>query len=258
MPESLTPFAFEEQLVRCRLDEHGEPWFVAKDVCRILELDHVTEALRPLDDDEKITLRNSEGNPRAGIPHQYTLISESGLYALVFRSRKPQARAFSKWVRAEVLPSLRRTGGYAMPGHEARAADGIPDIPEMYALRPVQRQRLWQDALQTARLDNGGSAAAVRWFALLCRMVTARPVGEDEPGRECAARILRFADEECRRDAGGRINASRLYEAFALWWCARFADGVPPIHVFGRVMPARFAKVKRGGKTWYLGLSLTR
>ena len=73
-----------------------------------------------------------------------------------------------------------------------------------------------------------------------------------------AARILRFADEECRRDAGGRVNASRLYEAFALWWCARFADSVPAIHVFGRVMPARFAKVKRGGKTWYLGLSLTQ
>ena len=128
----------------------------------------------------------------------------------------------------------------------------------MYALRPAMRQRLWQDALQTARLDNGGSAAAVRWFARLCRMVTARPVGEVEPGRECAARILRFADEECRRDAGGRVNASRLYEAFALWWCARFADSVPAIHVFGRVMPARFAKVKRGGKTWYLGLSLTQ
>ena len=258
MPERLTPFAFEEQLIRCRLDEHGNPWFVAKDVCRILELENNRDAVSSLDEDEKITVKNPDGNPRAGIPHQYTLISESGLYALVFRSRKPQGRAFSKWVRAEVLPSLRRSGSYAMPGHEARAADGIPDIPEMYALRPVQRQRLWQDALQTARLDNGGSAAAVRWFAHLCRMVTARPVGEAEPGRECAARILRFADEECRRDAGGRINASRLYEAFALWWCARFADGVPPIHVFGRVMPARFAKVKRGGRTWYLGLSLTR
>lgn len=256
MPESLTPFAFEEQLVRCRLDEHGEPWFVAKDVALALgyqwngasRIAHVPEEWRRVT--SVVTLRGDEQNMQ--------LLSEQGLYFFVARSDKPKALPFQKWLAGEVLPSLRRTGGYAMPGHEARAADGIPDIPEMYALRPVQRQRLWQDALQTARLDNGGSAAAVRWFALLCRMVTARPVGEDEPGRECAARILRFADEECRRDAGGRINASRLYEAFALWWCARFADGVPPIHVFGRVMPARFAKVKRGGRTWYLGLSLTR
>ena len=257
MPERLTPFAFEEQLVRCRLDEHGEPWFVAKDVCRVLGLENNRDAVSSLDEDEKITVGNPDSNPRAGIPHQYTLISESGLYALIFRSRKPQARAFSKWVRAEVLPSLRRTGRYALPEAGEEAPD-LPAIPEMYALRPTMRQRLWQDALQTARLDNGGSAAAVRWFARLCRMVTARPVDVREPGRECAARILRFADEECRRDAGGRVNASRLYEAFALWWCAHFADTVPAIHVFGRVMPARFAKVKRGGKTWYLGLSLSQ
>lgn len=258
MPEKLSPFAFGDNLIRACLNENGEPWFVAGDVCRVLGLDNVTEALRPLDEDEKITIRNSEGNPRAGIPHQYALISESGLYALVFRSRKPQARSFSKWVRAEVLPSLRRNGSYAMPGREARAADGIPDIPEMYALRPVQRQRLWQDALQTARLDNEGSAAAVRWFIQLCRMATARPVEKNGVERECVERILRFADEECCRDAGGRINASRLYEAFVLWWYARFTENAPAIHVFGRVMPARFAKVKRGGRTWYLGLRLIR
>ena len=184
------------------------------------------------------------------------MLSEQGLYFFVARSDKPRALPFQKWLAGEVLPSLRRTGRYALPEAGEEAPD-LPVIPEMYALRPTMRQRLWQGALQTARLDNGGSAAAVRWFARLCRMVTARPVDVREPGRECAARILRFADEECRRDAGGRVNASRLYEAFALWWCAHFADTVPAIHVFGRVMPARFAKVKRGGKTWYLGLSLT-
>ena len=253
MPERLTPFAFEEQLVRCRLDEHGEPWFVAKDVAVALgyqwkgisTIGHVPEEWRGV---------YSVQTP-SGTQTMLTL-SEQGLYFFVARSDKPRALPFQKWLAGEVLPSLRRTGRYALPEAGEEAPD-LPAIPEMYALRPTMRQRLWQDALQTARLDNGGSAAAVRWFARLCRMVTARPVGEAEPGRECAARILRFADEECRRDADGRVNASRLYEAFALWWCARFADSVPAIHVFGRVMPARFAKVKRGGKTWYLGLSLT-
>ena len=255
MTERLMPFAFEEQLVRCRLDENGEPWFVAKDVALALgyqwngvsRIAHVPEEWRRVT--SVVTLRGDEQNMQ--------LLSEQGLYFFVARSDKPKALPFQKWLAGEVLPSLRRTGRYALPEAGEEAPD-LPVIPEMYALRPTMRQRLWQDALQTARLDNGGSAAAVRWFARLCRMVTARPVGEAEPDRECAARILRFADEECRRDAGGRVNASRLYEAFALWWCARFADSVPAIHVFGRVMPARFAKVKRGGKTWYLGLSLTQ
>ena len=254
MTERLMPFAFEEQLVRCRLDERGEPWFVAKDVALALgyqwkgisTIGHVPEEWRGV---------YSVQTP-SGTQPMLTL-SEQGLYFVVARSDKPRALPFQKWLAGEVLPSLRRTGRYALPEAGEEAPD-LPVIPEMYALRPTMRQRLWQDALQTARLDNGGSAAAVRWFARLCRMVTARPVGEAEPDRECAARILRFADEECRRDAGGRVNASRLYEAFALWWCARFADSVPAIHVFGRVMPARFAKVKRGGKTWYLGLSLTQ
>ena len=259
MPENLMPFAFGDNLIRACLNENGEPWFVASDVCRVLELENVTKALYGLDDDENADLTISKISSN-GVRQQRTVngISESGLYALVFRSRKPQARSFSKWVRAEVLPSLRRNGSYAMPGREARAADGIPDIPEMYALRPVQRQRLWQDALQTARLDNEGSAAAVRWFIQLCRMATARPVEKNGVERECVERILRFADEECCRDAGGRINASRLYEAFVLWWYARFTENAPAIHVFGRVMPARFAKVKRGGRTWYLGLRLIR
>ena len=254
MPERLMPFAFEEQLVRCRLDERGEPWFVAKDVALALgyqwnglkNIQHIPEEWRGVE---------SVSTP-SGTQTMLTL-SEQGLYFFVARSAKPKALPFQKWLAGEVLPSLRRTGRYALPEAGEEAPD-LPVIPEMYALRPTMRQRLWQDALQTARLDNGGSAAAVRWFARLCRMVTARPVGEAEPDRECAARILRFADEECRRDAGGRVNASRLYEAFALWWCARFADSVPPINVIGQVMPARFAKDKRDDKNWYLGQSLTQ
>ena len=229
MTERLMPFAFEEQLVRCRLDERGEPWFVAKDVAlalgyiwkRAATIGHIPEEWRG---SYSVQLPSGE--------QQMLMLSEQGLYFFVARSDKPRALPFQKWLAGEVLPSLRRTGRYALPEAGEEAPD-LPVIPEMYALRPTMRQRLWQDALQTARLDNGGSAAAVRWFARLCRMVTARPVG-------------------------GRVNASRLYEAFALWWCARFADSVPAIHVFGRVMPARFAKVKRGGKTWYLGLSLTQ
>ena len=104
---NLVSFAFEDNLVRSRLDENGEPWFVAKDVCRVLEIANHRDAVAQLDEDEKDGVGISDA---IGREQETTIISESGLYALVFRSRKPQAREFSRWVRKEVLPSLRRKG----------------------------------------------------------------------------------------------------------------------------------------------------
>ena len=99
-----------------RVVEHnGEPWFVAKDLCEVLGLGNVTEALRGLDEDEKGYFRISEGtSPQGGNPN-LLIISESGLYALVFRSHKPEARAFSKWVRGDVLPNFRQNGFVGTP-----------------------------------------------------------------------------------------------------------------------------------------------
>lgn len=108
---NLQTFDFQEAPVRVLVRE-GAPWFVAADVCRVLEIANSRDAIAALDEDEKITVANADGNPRAGIPHQMNLISESGLYALVFKSRKPEARKFRKWVTAEVLPAIRETGRY--------------------------------------------------------------------------------------------------------------------------------------------------
>ena len=102
----MTIFKFEQSEVRTITDEHGEPWFVAKDVCDVLELG--TEQIRRLDDDEK-GLRKVQ---TPGGSQQVSIISESGLYALIMRSNKPQAKPFRKWVTAEILPTIRRTGGY--------------------------------------------------------------------------------------------------------------------------------------------------
>ncbi len=105
----LTRIDFHGANVRLLTDEQGEPWFVAKDICDVLELTNVGEALRALDDDEKNTIRIYEGT--AGNPYKAT-ISESGFYRLVLRSRKPVAKEFQRWVTHEVLPQIRRTGGY--------------------------------------------------------------------------------------------------------------------------------------------------
>lgn len=90
-------------------DNNGEPWFVAKDVCDALGIatNHLRERNRGLDDDEVVSLPNWEGKGSAPL-----IVSEPGFYKLVMKSRKTEAKAFQRWVTHEVLPSIRKQGGY--------------------------------------------------------------------------------------------------------------------------------------------------
>lgn len=97
-------FNFNDAQVRV-IEKDGEPWFVAKDVCDILEISNPTVALQRLEEDER-----SKFN--LGRQGETNVVNESGLYSLIMTSRKPEARAFRKWVTGEVLPTIRRTGGY--------------------------------------------------------------------------------------------------------------------------------------------------
>lgn len=109
MSNEIQQFDFEGAALRTLTAENGEPWFVAKDVCDVLELSNVGQALARLDDDEKSSITLNDGTP--GNPNK-AIVSESGLYALVLASRKPEAHEFKRWVTHEVLPQIRRTGGY--------------------------------------------------------------------------------------------------------------------------------------------------
>jgi prophage antirepressor-like protein len=104
----ITPYHFDNHEVRVVQGADGEPQFVASDVCAALELPDTHKAVARLDDDEKG--RNSI--PTLGGSQEMTVINESGLYSLILGSRKPQAKAFKRWVTHEVLPSIRRTGAY--------------------------------------------------------------------------------------------------------------------------------------------------
>ena len=114
MNGEIQKFDFRGASLRTLTDEAGEPWFVAKDVCDVLELSNVGQALARLDDDEKSSITLNDGTP--GNPNR-AIVSESGLYALVLASRKPEAHEFKRWVTHEVLPSIRKHGGY-MAGQE--------------------------------------------------------------------------------------------------------------------------------------------
>jgi len=102
-------FNFEGAAVRIITRDDNAPWFVLADVCQVLEVANPRNVAARLDDDEKGTVRVMDGT--SGNPNM-TVINEPGLYRVIFMSRKDNAKAFQKWVFHEVLPEIRKTGGY--------------------------------------------------------------------------------------------------------------------------------------------------
>lgn len=110
----------------------GEPWFVAADVCHALDIGNPSDALNRLDDDERTLVSiegASNGKPVNGV-------NEPGLYSLVLGSRKPEAKAFKRWITHEVIPAIRKTGGYQVPQSPAeQMAQGILAAQKLLAER---------------------------------------------------------------------------------------------------------------------------
>jgi len=117
MSADLTPFLFEDHPVRT-ISQDGQPWFVAADICRCIGIQNPTMAVANLDEDERMTLSLTEGHSgQRGGAQAISIVSESGLYALILRSRKAVTpgtvqHRFRKWITAEVIPAIRKTGGY--------------------------------------------------------------------------------------------------------------------------------------------------
>ena len=106
---AVIPFYFQTQEIRTILDEKQNPWFVAKDVCDVLEIEWKgSGTLGALEEDKKGTASINTLGGRQDL----LIVSESGLYVLIFRSNKTPAKTFRKWVTAEVLPAIRKTGTY--------------------------------------------------------------------------------------------------------------------------------------------------
>ena len=116
----------------------GEPWFVAADVCRALEIANNRDALTRLEQDEKgVALTDTPGGAQ-----EVTIVNEPGLYTLVLGSRKPEAKAFKRWVTHEVIPSIRKHGMYATPTTiEQMIADPANAIKVFSALKQEQERR---------------------------------------------------------------------------------------------------------------------
>lgn len=109
MTNKVAVFNYENNQVRS-VAVNGDPWFVLADLCKVLELSNPTMVAKKLDLDERA--KSDLGLQERNV----TLVNESGMYAVILRSDKPQAKPFRKWVTSEVLPAIRKTGKYAMGG----------------------------------------------------------------------------------------------------------------------------------------------
>lgn len=207
-------FDFEDNAVRV-IEIDGEPWFVAADVCRILDIQNPSDAVKGLDDDERA--RYNLGRSANGGGGETNIINESGLYNLIFRSRKPEAKKFRKWVTAEVLPSIRKTGMYVEPGRIEPPKDEASYLPD----RTFQQ---WINLIRETRLLYGRAAARDVWAksplpAPNEKVFNARASEfDEESGKEALQLVLRSAtndgvvedliakkDEPAMRKAGVRL-----------------------------------------------------
>lgn len=139
----LAVFTYSDLDVRTVVRE-GEPWFVAIDVCAVLGIANARDAVNSLDEDEYELVPAAVVNTDARPQDLLNVINEPGLYSLILRSRKPEAKAFKRWITHEVLPAIRQTGRY----------EAQPAIPQTYAdalqLAANQARQLEAQAVQLA------------------------------------------------------------------------------------------------------------
>ena len=157
---AVTTFNFNGQSLNCIIDEAGNPLFRADDVCEILEFANARDALANHVDTEDVAKRDTL---TAGGVQTVNHVNESGLYSLIFGSKKPAARAFKRWVTSEVLPSIRKTGAYlATATDSALPAQKLAvEAAEVKALVRVQQREF--------ELSRAASEGATERLENLCR-----------------------------------------------------------------------------------------
>lgn len=156
-------FSKQSQIIRTKI-KNGEPWFVAKDICDALEISNSRDAISSLENDEKgVDTADTPGGVQS-----VQFVNESGLYNLIFQSRKPEAKKFRKWVTNEVLPSIRKTGKYGSTINRANLITNVAAIEEIlqYAETMQHEGETWYAGAQMVVLlgksTNGGTAKTLK------------------------------------------------------------------------------------------------
>ena len=223
------------------VEKDGEPWFVAKDVCEALDLDNVGQALSSLDDDEKNTIIINEGIP--GNPNR-AIVSESGLYSLILRSRKPESKTFKRWIVREVIPTIRKTGAYSLAprsyAEALRALAAEVEVREAVEAQKALAENQRNEAIRTkAEIGNRREATAMATASAATRKVGAL---EDKLGLGRNYKQVKaipwlfdeFADcPSMYQQVGKRLSAlsQRLGYKTERIPCPEFPNGIKAYHV---------------------------
>lgn len=172
----------------------GEPWFVLTDVCRVLDLSNPTAVAERLDEDERSKLS-------LGRQGQTWVISESGLYTVILRSDKPEAKPFRKWVTAEVLPSIRKNGGYLTPTASSKVLENLAVAVQLLTERlDAVMERSEEFSLIIPSSGNmigqiGGVAARRRWLRTVSEKLNLLSNKLKQPHNVLLSQIYRILEE---------------------------------------------------------------
>lgn len=155
-------FVFNNLRVRVFV-KNNEPWFVAKDVCDVLEISNPNNVYARLDEDEKDSIHTTDSISRG---HDVIIVSEPGLYSIVLSSRKPEAKAFKRWITHEVIPSIRKHGAYMTQPTIDKLVDN-PDLIIELCNKLKEERKLRAEEEQRRAVVEMERAEAIRTKAMI-------------------------------------------------------------------------------------------
>ena len=199
-------FNFEGCNIRTTVDTCGNPWFVAKDVCDLLEHSDVSMTVKRLEEDEKGTSIICT----LGGDQSMTTINESGLYSLIVTSRKPEAKRFKKWVTAEVLPSIRKKGSYRVQPNSVLPTTYIQALEHLIATEKQKEAALLALDVAVATKAEIGSRREATSMAKASSAVRERNKALEELGRAKSTATIRAVNKA----TGGDYQFKQLKD-----WC---------------------------------------
>lgn len=267
---NIMPFTYESREVRIIDDEDGNLWWIAKDVLDILELENTTNALKGLDEDELTLTKLMSG----GQIREMKAVNEPGLYTLIIKSNKPEAKKFKRWITHDVLPSIRKTGVYSvsdeLDGSEIVSRPQLAEVAyrvkqvmimvkafgfrgeraklitnqvvkDATGIEPLTLLGIKDDIIEQQRWDQDDRLPVLpihRYMALSKKM------------------LADFVQDCCFIDKAAKTLASDLYNCFIVWYKKRYPEADSPSQKrFGTVLSDHFQKSKTGLYS-YAGIGL--
>lgn len=247
---ALQSFGFGEQLVRV-VDRSGAIWFVANDVCAALEISNASDAVARLEQDERSGVGITDPHGRE---QETTIISESGLYALIFRSRKPVAVQFRTWVTGEVLPAIRRTGRYFAPANDAGP---WLEPPPKRSQEDLEAVRVSIELVKLAQRLRGSEAAIRLWKAegLPDVLEDRETLALQAEAWGVTPSVREWIGARIERLANARARSMDLYNDF-IAWCGD--SGFEPLGVrgFAGQLDLLGIEARKSNGMWRLGIRL--